>query len=119
MLKLTIFAPLGGKQMHEAGMVLLPTINGQIGVLKGHIALIATLQFGLIVLRDSKGLVLSSFYVDGGEVEVKDDHIKVLCNDFVDAKKCDKAFLEKQISSYPKKVSFYQSILNIVAKDAA
>jgi len=119
MLKLTLFAPLGGKHTQEADMILLPTIRGQIGILKGHIALMATLQFGLIVLRDSKGLILASFYVDGGEFEVKDDQVKVLCNDFVDAKKCDKAFLEKQISSYPKKVSFYQSILNIVAKAAA
>lgn len=119
MLKLTIFAPLEDKQTQEAEMVLLPTIKGQIGILKGHLALMATLQFGLVVLRDVKGIVLSSFYVDGGEVEVKDDHVKVLCNDFVDTKKCEKEFLEKQISSYPNKVGFYQKILNIVARTAA
>lgn len=119
MLKLTIFAPFENKQMQEAQMVLLPTINGQIGILKGHTALIATLQFGLVVLRDVKGLVLSSFYVNGGEVEVRDDHVKVLCNDFIDIKKCEKEFLEKQISSYPNKISFYQKILNIVARTVA
>jgi F-type H+-transporting ATPase subunit epsilon len=62
-----------------ADVVVLPGLTGQIGVLNGHAALIASLDTGLLRIKlDQKW---TPIIVCGGLVEVSKDVVTVLVND--------------------------------------
>ena len=56
--------------------VTLPMFDGQAGVLAGHSPLIGRLSPG--ELRINNGTAVQRFYVDGGFVQIADDHVSVL-----------------------------------------
>ena len=57
----------------------IPCLDGYIGVLPGHAALISELRPGVLTYRtDSETMVLAIY---GGFVEVLDDHVRVLADD--------------------------------------
>lgn len=60
----------------EADIVLLPGVEGQMGVMEGHEPLLSTLDIGEIVLR--KGDQTEYIAVSGGVVEVRPDKVTVL-----------------------------------------
>lgn len=60
----------------EADMVLLPGVEGQMGVMEGHEPLLSTLDIGEIVLRS--GDQTEYIAVSGGVVEVRPDKVTVL-----------------------------------------
>jgi F-type H+-transporting ATPase subunit epsilon len=62
----------------EADSVLLPSAEGQMGVLPRHAALLTTLAFGELVVR--KAGAEESFLVYGGVVEVRPDSVIVLAD---------------------------------------
>lgn len=62
-----------------ADAVVLPGLTGQIGVLNGHVALISSLDTGLLRIKlDQKW---TPIIVCGGLVEVRKDCVTVLVND--------------------------------------
>lgn len=62
----------------EADIVVLPGSEGEMGILPGHAALLATLGFG--ELRVRKGNAEESFIVYGGVVEVRPERVIVLAD---------------------------------------
>ena len=60
----------------EADMVILPGIDGQMGVMAGHAPLLSTLNIGEIVLHRGGDTVYVA--VSGGVVEVRPDKVTVL-----------------------------------------
>ena len=60
----------------EADMVLLPGVEGQMGVMEGHAPLLSTLDIGEIVLQT--GDQTEYIAVSGGVVEVRPDKVTVL-----------------------------------------
>jgi len=60
----------------EADIVLLPGVDGQMGVMEGHEPLLSTLDIGEIVLRN--GDQTEYIAVSGGVVEVRPDKVTVL-----------------------------------------
>ncbi len=68
----------------EADMVLVPGVEGQMGILPNHSPLISLLSMGELVIR--KGNAEEHFAVFGGVVEVRPNKVMVLANeaDFVD-----------------------------------
>ena len=60
----------------EADMVILPGIDGQMGVMAGHAPLLSTLNIGEIVLH--RGGDTEYVAVSGGVVEVRPDKVTVL-----------------------------------------
>lgn len=60
----------------EVDMVLLPGVEGQMGILGGHAPLLSTLDIGEIVLRT--GDETEYIAVSGGVVEVRPDKVTVL-----------------------------------------
>lgn len=61
-----------------ADAVILPGSEGEMGILPGHAALLATLGFG--ELRVRKGNAEESFIVYGGVVEVRPERVIVLAD---------------------------------------
>ncbi len=62
----------------NATMVLIPGVEGELGILPHHAALLTTLKPG--ELRVRKGTAEESFIVYGGVVEVRPDRVIVLAD---------------------------------------
>ena len=73
--------------------VVIPAIEGYMGILKHHIPLISFLKPGIIDVK-SKNETLN-FYVDDGIVEFKDDTLSILTSHILDLKEIDKNKIDK------------------------
>lgn len=85
------------EDVHE---VILPTLDGQIGVLTDHMPLISVATHGVIaVRRNPKDLdnAMEYFAANGGVIEVLDNSLKVIVDeadnaDEINEKEAEKAF---------------------------
>lgn len=64
--------------------VLLPTLDGEIGVMPGHMPLISAATHGVISIRrqaSDKDDVMEHFAISGGVIEVADNVLRVLVDE--------------------------------------
>ncbi|CAM5192078.1 ATP synthase epsilon chain OS=Ureibacillus acetophenoni OX=614649 GN=atpC PE=3 SV=1 [Ureibacillus acetophenoni] len=75
--QVNIVTPDGPVYDSEVAMVIAKTVSGEIGVLPGHIPLVAPLAIGGVQLKNADG---KSDYVavSGGFIEVRPDKISIL-----------------------------------------
>ena len=73
--------------------VVIPAIEGYMGILKDHIPLISFLKPGINDVR-SKNETLN-YYVDDGIVEFKDNTLSILTSNIFDLKEMDKNKVDK------------------------
>lgn len=85
--KLKLIAPDGIKYEEEATSVSLPTRDGQITVLPGHVALITLLKPGEIVIDN--GGKAHELATEGGVAEITGTEIKILADTAEDAQSLD------------------------------
>lgn len=84
MIRLQLITVTGTKMDEEVYEVLLPTMNGQIGVLKDHMPLISSVTQGTIHIRHSSGDAdskMEAFASSGGVLEVSDNTLKVIVDE--------------------------------------
>jgi len=62
----------------EADMVIVPAVEGEMGVLPNHSPVLTTLTFGELVVR--KGNAEERFAIYGGVVDVRPDKVVVLAD---------------------------------------
>ena len=72
--------------------VVIPTVEGEVGILPGHIPLLAQVQHG--ELRVSKGAETQLLAVSGGFVEVEGDRVHVLAEHAITEEKIDEKAVE-------------------------
>ena len=73
--------------------VVLPTVEGEVGILPGHLPLLTQLEPGeLRVMKASKPETLA---VGGGFVEVSADKVSVLAESAIDVEEIDETAVEK------------------------
>ena len=76
---------LGGVKLDtEAYEVLLPTLDGVIGVLPGHMPLISAATHGVVSVRhnaNDKDDMMDVFAISGGVVEVANNTLRVLVDE--------------------------------------
>lgn len=65
----------------NAKEIILPTLNGQMGVLKDHIPLLTGLDTGIILLRIESSAKWISVIVTGGFALVNNNKITILVNE--------------------------------------
>ena len=83
--------------------VVIPAVEGEIGILKDHISIISFLKPGIIkVYSDTEE---QNFYVEDGIVEFKDNTLSVLTSSIFDLKDADKNFVSESIGSAEKELS--------------
>ncbi len=80
----------------EADFLALPLFDGEIGILPGRAPLIGRLGFGEMRLR--QGGTTSTYYVDGGFVQVVQDVVSVMTSRSLLASRIDVAAAEKQLA---------------------
>lgn len=62
----------------EADIVIVPGVEGEMGVLPNHAPILTTLQFGELIVR--KGNAEERFAVYGGVVDIRPDKVIVLAD---------------------------------------
>jgi F-type H+-transporting ATPase subunit epsilon len=76
-LQVRVVTPEASVYAGVADLVVVPAHDGEVGILPRHARLLASL--GLGELRITSGTTLLRFFLEGGFVQVRDDHITVLC----------------------------------------
>lgn len=75
--------------------VVIPTVEGEIGILPGHIPLLTQVADG--ELRVTKGLETKGLVVAGGFAEIEGDRVKILAEFAINEAQIDENAAEKAI----------------------
>lgn len=84
MIHLQLITLSGTKFDDDVYEVLVPTMDGQIGVLPGHMPLISVAKNGVISVRRNErdlDIAMEHFAVSGGVVEVADNTLRILVDE--------------------------------------
>lgn len=73
--------------------VVIPTVDGEIGILPGHIPLLTQVQDG--ELRVTKGTVVSFLAVGGGFAQISGDKVSILAERAITEEKIDEKAVEQ------------------------
>ena len=76
----------------EATEVTIPSYEGQMGVLRDHIALITFLRPGLVTVKKDSDRKI--FFLEDGTVEFKNNNLLILSSTVKDINKLDKNSIE-------------------------
>ena len=83
--------------------VVIPAVEGEIGILKDHIPIISFLKPGIIrVFSESEE---QSFYVEDGIVEFKDNTLSILTSSIFDIKNANKKHVSDEIQEAEKELN--------------
>jgi F-type H+-transporting ATPase subunit epsilon len=91
-LTLEIVTPEARVYADTVDTVVIPTVDGEVGILPGHIALLAQIEQG--ELRVTKDGVTQWLVVSGGFVEVEGDRVHVLAEYAINEEKIDEHAVE-------------------------
>ncbi len=91
-LTLEIVTPEAKVYSDTIDSVVVPTVEGEIGVLPGHIPLLTQVEHG--ELRVTKGATTSWLAVGGGFAQIDGDRVRVLAEHAIDEKKIDENAVE-------------------------
>ena len=95
-----IISPGGPIIRSETTQVVLPSYEGEIGILKDHIPLITFLRPGIIKIDGSQ----KNFFVEDGTVEFVNNSLLILTSTAKEVKDMDKNLLELIIDDAEKKI---------------
>ena len=85
----------------EASEVIIPSYEGQMGILKDHIPLITFLRPGFILVKSQNE---KKYYVEEGTVEFSDNKLLILTSTAKDLKNFDKNSIDQLIQVAEKKL---------------
>ena len=85
----------------EAIEVIIPSYEGQMGILQDHISLITFLRPGLIIVKKNNEKI--SFFIEDGIVEFSDNNLLILSATIKSLNKLDKNFIETAIKDSQEK----------------
>ena len=85
----------------ETSEVVIPSFEGEMGILKDHIPLITFLRPGLINIRTSTD---QKFFVEEGTVEFSNNNLLILTSTAKEVTKMNKKFIDTLISESEKKL---------------
>jgi len=94
----------GMKLEEDVYEVILPTLEGEIGVLPGHMPLVSVAVPGVISVRlvaNDRDDQMQDYEISGGVIEVDSDNLRVLVDeadhsDEINEQEAQKAFIEAQ-----------------------
>jgi len=91
-LTLEIVTPEARVYSDTIDSVVIPTVEGEVGILPGHIPLLTQVANG--ELRVTKGTETHYLAVGGGFAEVESDHVRVLAERAITQEKIDEGVVE-------------------------
>jgi F-type H+-transporting ATPase subunit epsilon len=84
----------------ETTEVVIPSYEGEMGILKDHISLITFLRPGKIKIKDTNKI----YYVEDGTVEFSNNNLLILTSTAKDLSEIDKNSLQALIAEAEKKI---------------
>ena len=81
----------------EAGMIIVPGKDGDLGVLPGHSKIMSSLRPGRVIVYGEDKNLLKSFFVSGGFVEINPEKCIVLAESVNEMSELDKSSVENEI----------------------
>ena len=75
--------------------VVIPTVEGEVGILPGHIPLLTQVEHG--ELRVTKGAETLFLAISGGFAEIEDDRVHVLAENAISEEKIDEKAVEEAL----------------------
>lgn len=91
-LTLEIVTPEAKVYSDTIDSVVIPTVEGEIGVLPGHIPLLTQVEDG--ELRVTKGAITELLVVSGGFAQIDGDRVRVLAENAINEAKIDEHAVE-------------------------
>ena len=91
-LTLEIVTPEAKVYSDTIDSVVIPTVEGEIGVLPGHIPLLTQVEHG--ELRVTKGTTTQLLVVSGGFAQIDGDRVRVLAENAINEEKIDEHAVE-------------------------
>ena len=82
---------------NEAGMIIVPGKDGDIGVLPRHSKVLSSLRPGRVMVYGENKNLLKSFFVAGGFVEINPEKCIVLAEGVNEMSDLDKSSIQQQI----------------------
>lgn len=108
-LHLEVATPDGLALKTEADMVTAPSVQGEFGVLPGHLPLLAATKAGLLKYRvGGKDEVAA---IGPGFVEALPDRVLVLTDSFLKGSSIDRAAAEKDLAEAERALAGHQGLL--------
>ncbi len=98
MIKFQLISLDGVKYDEDVYEILLPTLDGEIGVLPGHMPLISAATHGVISVRrvsSDKDDMMEQFAISGGVIEVANNTLRVLVDEADHAEDINEAEAQK------------------------
>jgi F-type H+-transporting ATPase subunit epsilon len=86
-LTLEIVTPEARVYSETVDTVVIPTVDGEVGILPGHVPLVT--QVGAGELRATKGAVTQLLVVGGGFAQVSGDKVSILADSAIEEEKID------------------------------
>ncbi len=96
-----IISPIKSIIKSETQEVVIPSYEGEMGILKDHIPLITFLRPGIIRISSEKE---KKFYVEEGTVEFSNNQLLILTPMANELSLIDKSFIQTQIDEVEKKI---------------
>ena len=96
-----IISPIKSIIKSETQEVVIPSYEGEMGILKDHIPLITFLRPGIIRISSEKE---KKFYVEEGTVEFSNNQLLILTPMANELSLIDKSFVQTQIDEVQKKI---------------
>ena len=86
----------------EAGMIIVPGKDGDLGVLPGHSKVMSSLRPGRVMVYGEDKNLLKTFFVSGGFAEINPEKCIVLAESVVELNTLEKSLIEKEIQDLEK-----------------
>ncbi len=96
-----IISPESTILKNEANEVIIPSYEGEMGILKDHISLITFLRPGFIIVKSEN---VKKFFVEEGTVEFANNILLILTSTAKDTSNINKRTIESLISESEKKL---------------
>ena len=100
----------------QAGMIIVPGKEGDIGVLPGHSKLLSSLRAGRVMVYGEDKHLLQSFFVSGGFVEINPEKCIVLAEEVEEMSALVKGTIEQQVRELENETSDESKIQYLIAK---
>jgi F-type H+-transporting ATPase subunit epsilon len=114
-IQLEIVTPRGRALVASVDEVTAPSVNGEFGVLPGHLPLLAALRTGLVSYR--QGNETTRCAVGAGFAEAGPDKLIILTDEYTERAQIDPVLVRKELAEVEQELAKLESIA-VVAVDA-
>ncbi len=100
--KIEIISPDSLILRTDTNLVIIPSFEGEMGILKDHIPLITFLRPGLIKIGEEG---VKNYFVEDGTVEFSDNNLLILTSTAIELSSLDKNSIESKLQSAKEKIN--------------